>query len=367
VALGDSITYGEGGIVLGVDGRSWALWLAQALDLPYTNYAVCGARAGEVVEEQLPRVRREYDVGALYVGVNDARDPAFDPAAFDRDVRAAAAGLAPRCARLLLLTVPLDLGRPRAGAEKVGRANSSIRAAAAAVGATVVALEDLAGWRVLLPDAVHPTAPGQLEIADRAARALGAGVLPSARTPPEDGLPVARFAAAWGRMWAARGAAAEGRVRRPRGVERAPGARVGRGAVLDARGDGRIVLGPHAVVGERCQLRAGPGATLVVEGALGERCRLVAAASIVVEAGARLGAECVVLDADPVFDDVERPVREQGVSTAPTRVGAGAQLGPRVAVLAGVTVGAGACVLAHSVCTRDVPAGARAGGTPARS
>jgi hypothetical protein len=201
VALGDSITYGEGGIVLGVDGRSWALWLAQALDLPYTNYARCGARVAEVLADQLPRVRRSYDVGAFYIVLNDVRDRSFDPSAYDRALRRAAEGLAPRCDRLLLATLPLDLGRPRAG-EKVGAVNASVRAAAAAVGATVIALDDLAGRRWVLPDAVHPTALGQLEIADRAARALGAPLLPSARTPPE----AARraeiaFAADWRRMW----------------------------------------------------------------------------------------------------------------------------------------------------------------------
>ncbi len=203
VALGDSITFGEGSMVLGVDARSWALWLAQALDLPYTNYAVPGARAPDVLRAQLPRVRRSYDLGTLYVGVNDARDPAFDAAAFDRDVRAVAAGLAPACARLLVLTVPLDLGRPRAGAAKVRRANASIRAAAAGVGATLVELEDLGGWRHVLPDAVHPTALGQLELADRAARALGSAVRPSALASPHRApTAVARFGADWGRMWA---------------------------------------------------------------------------------------------------------------------------------------------------------------------
>jgi len=201
VALGDSITYGEGGIVLGVDGRSWALWLAQALDMPYTNYAVCGARAPGVLGDQLGSVRRAYDVGTLYVGVNDVRDPGFDPASFDRDVRRAAAGLATRCDRVLVATLPRDLGRPRAGA-KVVTANASIRAAAAAVGATVVPLDNLAGRRWMLPDAVHPTALGQLEIADRAARALGAELLPSARTPPKGARRAELcFALDWGRMW----------------------------------------------------------------------------------------------------------------------------------------------------------------------
>ena len=152
------------------------------------------------------------------------------------------------------------------------------------------------------------------------------------------------------------------RRRVPQGVECAAGARVGRRVVLAAERGGRIVLGPAAVVGDRCELRAAPGAVIVVEGALDERCRLVAQASITIEAGARLGPECLVVDADPAFDDPERPVREQGLRVAPVRIAAGALLGPRVAVLRGVTVGAGATVLAHSVCTRDVPAGAEVAG-----
>ena len=155
------------------------------------------------------------------------------------------------------------------------------------------------------------------------------------------------------------------RRRIPEGVERAVGARVGRRVVLAAERGARIVLGPAAVVGDRCELRAAPGAVIVVKGTLDEGCRLTAQASITVEAGAWLGPECVLIDADPAFDDPERPVREQGVRAAPVRIAAGALLGPRVAVLRGVTVGAGSTVLAHSVCTRDVPAGAEIAGTPA--
>ena len=62
VALGDSITYGEGGIVLGVDGRSWALWLARTLDLPYTNYAAPGVQVAALVEE---RAKVEIEVTAV--------------------------------------------------------------------------------------------------------------------------------------------------------------------------------------------------------------------------------------------------------------------------------------------------------------
>lgn len=155
------------------------------------------------------------------------------------------------------------------------------------------------------------------------------------------------------------------RRRASSGVERSPGARIGRGVVLAAPGGGRIVLGASAVLGDRCELRAAPGAVIIVHGRLDERCRLVAHAAITVEAGARVGPGCMLCDLGPVFDDPERPVRRQGVRAAPVRVAADALLGPGVAVLRGVTVGAGATVLANSVCTRDVPPGTPVGGIPA--
>ena len=94
VALGDSITVGEGSMVLGVTPLSWAQWLARALDLPYTSYAVNGAVVADVLRDQLPRVRREYDIACLYAGVNDARDPGFDAAAYERDLLARRGGAA---------------------------------------------------------------------------------------------------------------------------------------------------------------------------------------------------------------------------------------------------------------------------------
>jgi len=136
VALGDSITLGEGGSVLGVTALSWAQWLARALDVPYSCYARNGASVSDVLRDQLPRVRPGHDLACLYAGVNDVRGPGFDPAAYERDLLAVALGLGERSERVLLCTLPLDLGRP-------------------------------------------PAAVGQLAIADRAARALGAVVRPS--------------------------------------------------------------------------------------------------------------------------------------------------------------------------------------------
>lgn len=135
----------------------------------------------------------------------------------------------------------------------------------------------------------------------------------------------------------------------------APGARIAPDVELVATGDGRIELGPTAVIGARCRVRAAAGARVRIDGVLGEECCVDARTSVSVGAGARLGVGCALIDWDPAFSDPERPLREQGTRSAPVRVGGGAVLGPGVAVLRGVEIAADARVLAHTVCRRDAP------------
>jgi lysophospholipase L1-like esterase len=190
LAFGDSITNGGGELQWGVALQSWALWVARALGLPYSGYAVDGADVLDVLGVQIPsflsRARdpdARYDVGCLYIGTNDVRRVEWDAAAFERDFRQALEFVVSRCERTLTLTVPLDLGRPRAGA-KVEDLNRAIERAASEVGALVVDLRGLRGRRVVMADHVHPTAFGQIAIAERALGVLAgdgleARVLPS--------------------------------------------------------------------------------------------------------------------------------------------------------------------------------------------
>src|ERR1700755_3163519 len=92
LAFGDSITNGGGELQWGVALQSWALWVARGLGLPFTTYAVDGARARDGVREQLPAHAARsaapdarYDLGCLYIGVNDVRAPDWDAAAFAAD------------------------------------------------------------------------------------------------------------------------------------------------------------------------------------------------------------------------------------------------------------------------------------------
>ena len=188
LAFGDSITNGGGELQWGVALQSWALWTARCLALPYTGYAVDGARVHDVVTEQMPGFTtqtggdRRYDVGCLYIGVNDVRAVDWDPEAFAVDHGRALGFLAQRCDRVLALTAPLRLGRPPADA-KVSSLNAIITGNAAVHRALVVDLDDFGARNQVMVDHVHPTAFGQIAIAERALAVLAADGLPMRVSP----------------------------------------------------------------------------------------------------------------------------------------------------------------------------------------
>jgi lysophospholipase L1-like esterase len=189
LAFGDSITNGGGGLQWGVALQSWALWMARGLGLAYTGYAVDGAGAQDVLTEQLPALARHaadpqarYEVGCLYIGVNDVRRLDWDAEAFAVAHRLALAEVADRSERTLALTAPLGLGLPRAGA-KVRALNAAVTANAAALGALIVDLSDFGARNQVMADRVHPTAFGQVAIAERALAVLAADGLATRAHP----------------------------------------------------------------------------------------------------------------------------------------------------------------------------------------
>jgi lysophospholipase L1-like esterase len=181
IALGDSITNGGGELQWGVALQSWALWVARGLGLPFTTYAVDGAGAADVATEQLAAWRARdacadarYDLGCLYIGVNDVRGLDWDAEAYSRHLDTALEALAARCDRLLVATIPLELGRPRAPRARIEDANRRIEDAAREHEALVLDLRDFGARNQVMVDRVHPTAFGQVAIAERALDRLAA-------------------------------------------------------------------------------------------------------------------------------------------------------------------------------------------------
>ncbi len=180
LAFGDSITNGGGELQWGVALQSWALWVARGLGLAFTSFATDGATARDVVDAQIPAFMRStahpesrYELGCLYIGVNDVRGLDWNAARFASDFETALRLLTDRCDRVLTLTAPLDLGRPRAG-PKVAELDVTIEQLAVRHGALVADLRDFRARNHVMTDHVHPTAFGQIAIAERALAALAA-------------------------------------------------------------------------------------------------------------------------------------------------------------------------------------------------
>ena len=202
LAFGDSITNGGGELQWGVALQPWALWVARGTGLPFTNYATDGAGVEDVVRRQIPAFEERsslpdarYQLGCLYIGVNDVRAVHWDAARYETGLLETLRFVHGRCDRVLTLTAPCDLGRPRAGA-KVGELNSVIRSAAGDTGALLVALDDFGARNLVMADHVHPTAFGQIVIAERALSVLA-----------NDGVPVRvspRSLICFERTWGAR-------------------------------------------------------------------------------------------------------------------------------------------------------------------
>jgi len=174
VAVGDSITRGGGQSMHGLRMQSWALWLAEALELPFTCLARDGARAKDALGGQVPRLRGPYELGCVYLGINDVRVPGFELAPFVAALSEVVAAVGDCSERLLLVSMPPTLGAPRVPPHAIAAANEEIARLARRHDAVLVTLETLAGAELVQPDRIHLTPRGEAHIALRASRALGA-------------------------------------------------------------------------------------------------------------------------------------------------------------------------------------------------
>ena len=134
-----------------------------------------GRAAADVVARQIPAFHTRtaapdarYDLGCLYIGVNDVRAPDFDAETFAADHATALAFLRERCDRVLCVALPAG---PRTPARRRGRGQ---RRRAGERSALVLDLRGFGARNLVMTDHVHPTAFGQVWIAERALDVLAA-------------------------------------------------------------------------------------------------------------------------------------------------------------------------------------------------
>ncbi len=94
--------------------------------------------------------------------------------------------------------------------------------------------------------------------------------------------------------------------------------------------------------------------------------------SIGVVDSVEIGDDCLIADLvdirdhDHAFDRVDLPMSQQGLVSAPVKIGNNVWLAAKVTVTKGVTIGDNAIIGANAVVTKDIPANAIAVGVPAK-
>jgi len=141
-----------------------------------------------------------------------------------------------------------------------------------------------------------------------------------------------------------------------------------RGAEVYARkGHGRLRIGHWVWIGHGNAIRCHEG-TLTI----GDKCVFGRKNTINCHLDISIGADSLfadwiyICDFDHRFDDLDIPIRKQGIVKSPVHIGADCWFGEKATVLRGVTIGDGCVIASHALVNRDLPPRAVAGGVPAR-
>lgn len=144
-------------------------------------------------------------------------------------------------------------------------------------------------------------------------------------------------------------------------------------ALLDGLSVEGIRLQDHVTIGRYAQLKAsgvvrniGVGIEIGPRAAVGDFCLLLGQGGITIEADVLLAPYVAVVSENHNYSDPQIPIREQGETRARVLIEQDVWVGMGAVILAGVRVGRGSVVAAHSVVTTDVAPLSVVAGAPAR-
>jgi len=132
-------------------------------------------------------------------------------------------------------------------------------------------------------------------------------------------------------------------------------------------GEGRLIVGPWCWIGDRVALRSHNGrVTIGAKTVIGGGTTINSYLDVSIGEGVLIADDVHITDFDHRTGRLDAPIKDQGIVTAPVRIGDDVWLGRGVTVLRGVDIGRGSVIGAHAVVTRDVPPYSVAVGVPAR-
>ncbi|MGC9220699.1 MAG: DapH/DapD/GlmU-related protein [Solirubrobacteraceae bacterium] len=139
------------------------------------------------------------------------------------------------------------------------------------------------------------------------------------------------------------------------------------GARFEIGRQASVSLGRWSWIGDGTKIRAHEGRVTIGERTvLGQECTLSSFQCIDIGRDCIIADRVMMIDFDHRTDDVEQPIRKQGIYKRDVHVGNNVWIGHGACLLRGITVGDNAIIGANAVVTTTVPANAVAGGAPAR-
>lgn len=131
--------------------------------------------------------------------------------------------------------------------------------------------------------------------------------------------------------------------------------------------DGGIKIGDHTMIQPYVIIdTCGGSISLGSNCSVNPFCILYGHGGLHIGDNVRIAPHTVIMPFQHIFDSLERPAYEQGLSMKGITIGEDVWTGTGVRVLDGVVVGNGAVIGAGAVVTGEIPAGAIAVGLPAR-
>jgi len=116
-------------------------------------------------------------------------------------------------------------------------------------------------------------------------------------------------------------------------------------------GTGNVVIGERVIIPPYTLLSTLPGNPSSI---------------ITIEDDVLLGPNTSIYSSTHNFDDITKPIKDQGYSVESVTLKAGCWIGVNVVILPGVTIGKNAVIGANSVVTKNIPDYAVAVGAPAK-
>lgn len=145
------------------------------------------------------------------------------------------------------------------------------------------------------------------------------------------------------------------------------------GSYIDAMSQQGVIIGDHVVLGRNTRIECTGSLTYVGKGVMignrttfGDDCYFGAAGGIRIGDDVVAGQYVRFHSENHNFDDLEKPIREQGVTHKGIKIGNNCWIGAGAVFLDGADIGDGCVVAANAVVTKKFPGNCVLGGVPAK-